>query len=174
MSLNVGKLVSKLMCMTINELQRKYDEVYGGNTQSHHKSFLIRRIAWQLQALEGGGLSAEARRRALDFAVDTNIRTRSNGRPPTRISRKTISPEMTTTKTIHVQVDSRLPMPGALLIRQYRGRTIQVRVLPNGFDYNGEVYRSLTAVAKAVTGGHWNGFHFFGIKSPNEKTAVNK
>lgn len=159
--------------MTVNELQSKYDEVYGGNTQSHHKSFLLRRIAWQVQALEGGELSIEARRRALDIAGNTSIRTRAIGRPPAITSRKNISSEITTTKTIQVQADSRLPMPGALLIRQYRGRTIQVRVLPKGFDYDGKVYRSLTAVAKAVTGSHWNGFHFFGIKVPKRKTVAN-
>jgi hypothetical protein len=43
--------------------------------------------------------------------------------------------------------DPRLPMPGAVLTREYKGRTIQVTVLPNDFDYDGQVYRSLSAVA---------------------------
>jgi len=60
--------------------------------------------------------------------------------------------------------NNRLPMPGAMLTRQYRGQTIQVMVLPNGFEYEGQIYRSLSAVAKAVTGSHWNGYGFFGLK----------
>jgi hypothetical protein len=52
-------------------------------------------------------------------------------------------------------------MPGAVITRQYKGDTIEVRVLPHGFEYLGEVYRTLSAVAKAVTGTHWNGYHFF-------------
>jgi hypothetical protein len=54
-------------------------------------------------------------------------------------------------------------MPGAVLTREYRGRTIAVTVLDEGFECEGTVYRSLTAVAKAVTGSHWNGYLFFGI-----------
>jgi len=39
-----------------------------------------------------------------------------------------------------------------------------VRVLPNGFECDGTIYRTLSAVAKAVTGAHWNGYHFFGLE----------
>jgi len=65
-------------------------------------------------------------------------------------------------------------MPGALIRREHRGRTIVVRVLPNGFDFDGTVYRSLSAVARAVTGANWNGYLFFGLttdaKGPREGT----
>ena len=54
-------------------------------------------------------------------------------------------------------------MPGTTLSRKYKGRTILVRVLRRGFEYEGKVYRSLSAVAKAVTGSHWNGYLFFGL-----------
>ncbi len=60
--------------------------------------------------------------------------------------------------------DRRLPMPGAVLMRSYRGRAIEVRVLDEGFEYDGQRFRSLTAVAKAVTGSHWNGYDFFGLR----------
>ena len=62
-------------------------------------------------------------------------------------------------------------MPGALLTRNYKGRMIRVRVLPKGFDYEGTIYRSLTAIAEAVTGVHWNGYLFFGLKPPEKATA---
>ena len=55
-------------------------------------------------------------------------------------------------------------MPGSELCRHYKGRDIVVRVLlDGGFEWEGTVYRSLSAVAKAVTGSHWNGVHFFGL-----------
>ncbi len=54
-------------------------------------------------------------------------------------------------------------MPGTLLVRSYRGETRQVKVLDDGFEYDGRLYRTLTAVAKRITGQHWNGFHFFGL-----------
>ena len=54
-------------------------------------------------------------------------------------------------------------MPGATLTRRYKGRLIEVTVLEKGFEYQGERYRSLTAVAEAITGTHWNGFYFMGL-----------
>ncbi len=54
-------------------------------------------------------------------------------------------------------------MPGTILLRQYAGRTVQVQVREQGFEYDGQIYTSLTAVAKQITGRHWNGFHFFGL-----------
>ena len=52
-------------------------------------------------------------------------------------------------------------MPGTTLWREYKGRMIAVIVLPRGFEYEGKVYRSLSAVANAITGTHWNGMKFF-------------
>jgi hypothetical protein len=54
-----------------------------------------------------------------------------------------------------------LPLPGTILTRNYKGGLVQVQVLQHGFDYQGEVYKTLSAVAKAVTGQHVNGYAFF-------------
>ena len=59
--------------------------------------------------------------------------------------------------------DIRLPKPGDVLSRNYKGREIIVRVLGSGFEYEGRRFRSLSAIAKAVSGAHWNGLLFFGI-----------
>jgi len=58
---------------------------------------------------------------------------------------------------------NQLPMPGSLLIKEHRGETHVVKVLDSGFDYDGRLYRSLSAVAQEITGTKWNGFLFFGI-----------
>ena len=62
-----------------------------------------------------------------------------------------------------VQRDERVPPPGTILTRPFKGREHRVTVLPNGFEHDGEVYRSLSAVAHAITGSHWNGLLFFGL-----------
>lgn len=59
--------------------------------------------------------------------------------------------------------DIRLPKPGDVLSRFYKGRDIVVNVHKSGFEYDGHQYRSLSAIAKTVTGAHWNGLLFFGI-----------
>ena len=62
-------------------------------------------------------------------------------------------------------------MAGTLLKRRYKGQTVQVRVLAQGFEFDGEAYRSLSAVARKVTGAHWNGYHFFGLPRPGKEAA---
>ncbi|RLC08693.1 MAG: DUF2924 domain-containing protein [Deltaproteobacteria bacterium] len=155
MDMNAGKEVARLRRMTVAELRERYAEVFGEETRSRHKDYLVRRIAWRLQANAEGDLSERARRRAMELAADADVRLTA--------PRNKAAPAAGQTKvaTLHISQDDRLPMPGAVLTRQYKGRTIEVRVLPDGFEYEGEIYKSLSAVAKAVTGTHWNGYHFF-------------
>ena len=60
--------------------------------------------------------------------------------------------------------DPLLPPPGGQITRRYKGRTIAVTGLAEGFEYLGERHRSLRAVAKPITGPHMNGFRFFGLE----------
>ena len=169
--LNVGQKVSELRRMTVGELRLEYATVFGEQTRSFHKEFLVHRIAWRVQANAEGGLPERARKRALEIADDADLRTRSPGAPrPSSALVRSAAGGTAVIGRVEVQADDRLPMLGALLTREYRGRTIRVRVLPKGFDYEGTVYRSLSAVAQAVTGAHWNGYLFFGIQAP--KTQV--
>ena len=66
-------------------------------------------------------------------------------------------------------VDHRLPPPGTILTRPYKGQLLQVQVLTDGFAYAGRVYASLSAVAKAITGSHTNGFLYFRNTLNNHK-----
>lgn len=169
--LNVGQKVSELRRMTVGDLRREYAEVFGEQPRSFHKEFLVRRIAWRIQANAEGGLPDRARQRALEIANDADLRTRAPGAAQPSVGVEGVPVGRVVTKRVDVPTDARLPMPGALLTREYRGRTIRVRVLPNGFDYEGTVYRSLSAVAQAVTGAHWNGYLFFGIQAPKTQAA---
>jgi len=156
MALNVGKEITALRRMTVKELQAKHVEVFGEETRSHHKDYLVKRVAWRIQAQAEGGLSEQARQRAMELANDADLRTHAPRKPA-----DTAGCGPTKTAAIQIDHDTRLPMPGAVVTREYKGKTIEVHVLPNGFEYEGEVYRTLSAVAKAVTGAHWNGYHFF-------------
>lgn len=59
--------------------------------------------------------------------------------------------------------DRRLVLPGTLLVREYKGQSVVVKVLDEGFEYEGRRYKSLSAIAREVTGTKWNGFLFFGL-----------
>ena len=155
MNLNIGKEVAAMKRMTVAELRQKYAEVFGEETRSRHRDYLMRRIAWRLQAQAEGGLSERACQRARELAVTSDVRL-------TAPKRDTMAdPARTRIAAINLSQDGRLPMPGATITREYKGELIEVHVLPEGFEYAGDIYRSLSAVAKAITGTHWNGYHFF-------------
>ena len=167
MSANIAKEVAALGRLTVKDLRAKHIEVFGEATRSGNKDWLRKRIAWRIQANASGDLSERARRRADELANDADLRTTApKVTPDSQVA-------ITTTATVAFDHDSRLPMPGAILRRPYKGRDVVVRVLPRGFEYEGEVYRTLSAVARAVTGTHWNGYHFFNLTPGNPgKTGV--
>ena len=150
------KEIAALARMTVTELRKKHIEVFGERTRSGHKAYLVKRIAWRMQANAEGGLPERARRRAEELANDADLRTHAPRSMPEAEDHGD-----TMTATVTFDHDTRVPMPGALLTREYKGREIVVRVLPRGFEYEGEIYRTLSAAAKAITGAHWNGYHFF-------------
>ena len=154
--MNVEREVAALQRMTVNQLCGRYAEVYGERTNGRNKVWLVRRILWRLQARAAGGLSDRAKQRAAELADDADLRLNP---PPPRPASATPGP--LAVHGLRFPADDRLPPPGTILARKYKGAVLQVRVLPRGFEYEGEVYPSLSAVAKAITGSHCNGFHFF-------------
>jgi len=164
MALNIAKEVKILKSMTVGELREKYAETFDEETRSSNKQYLWRRIAWRMQANEEGGLSDRARRRAEELANIADLRLQAPKR-----KYRSVPTERTAVRPFSPSHDRRLPMPGAVLTREYRGAKIHVTILDTGFEYEGEVYRSLTAVAKAVTGSHWNGYHFFRLNDGDNR-----
>jgi hypothetical protein len=73
-----------------------------------------------------------------------------------------------------VERDPRLPRPGGVLTRTFQGTEIKVQILDAGFGYEGKTWRSLSAIAKAVTGTSWNGFLFFGLQTRAKAPAAQK
>ena len=160
MKLNIAEEVKALKSMTVGELRERYREFFGEESWASNKGFLRKRIVWRIQALAEGDLSERARRRAEELANDADLRIR----PPKQFPASAMPEGRTVVRQFSPSHDRRLPMPGTVLTRQYRGEMVMVTILDGGFEYEGQVYRSLTAVAGAITGTHWNGFHFFGLR----------
>jgi hypothetical protein len=156
MNLNVGKELAELRRMPVGDLRSRYAEVFGETTSTRHKDWLVKRIIWRMHAVAEGDLTERARRRAEELANDADLRFR----PPKAPSE---TPELvqTSTSTLATNGDARLPLPATIITRIYKGETLQVKVLPVGFEYEGEIYKSLSAVAKQITGSHCNGYLFF-------------
>ena len=102
MDLNIGKEVAAMKRMTVNELRGKYAEVFGEGTNARHKEWLVRRIAWRMQALAEGDISERARQRAAELANDADLRT-TIPKPPKFAP---ISPEQIKTTTISVATNT--------------------------------------------------------------------
>lgn len=156
MAINTGKEIAALKRMTVTQLRDKHVAVFGEETRARNKAWLVKRIAWRIQAQAEGDLTDRARERAAELANDADLRTKAP-----RKDADAAEGTQTKTVTVNIDHDPRLPMPGAVITRDYKGETITVKVLPQGFEHEGEVYRTLSAIAKAVTGAHWNGYHFF-------------
>jgi hypothetical protein len=160
MDIALVRAIEELRGLAVPALKAKYREVLGEETKSSHRQYLFRRIAWQLQAQVEGSLTERARIRAAQIADDADLRS---GGPkgfwswPDQARTTPPRPHSGTHR------DGRLPQPGTLLTRRHQGREVVVKVLDEGFEYQSQHYRSLSAVALAVTGTRWNGLLFFGL-----------
>ena len=163
MTVNVQRELTLLERMSVKELKRKYAEVFGDETRTGNRVWLVRRIAWRIQANAIGGLSERACTRATELSNESDLRSMPPKLPGDKV-KDTAGPPTTVTQSVAFSEENRVPLPGTMLSRQYKGRNIHVRVLHKGFEFEGEVYRSLSAVAKAISGTHCNGFRFFQLE----------
>jgi Protein of unknown function (DUF2924) len=162
MKAELNQNIDQLRQMTTAQLQLKYRELFGQPSHSNHKDYLFRRVAWRMQALAEGGLSERARQYAREIATDADLRLCApkqlvESEPAVRVANASR------------QLDPRVPAPGTQLIKQYKDKTLAVTVLEDGYQYEERVYKSLSAIARQVTGTQWNGYVFFGLRLRQEQ-----
>jgi Protein of unknown function (DUF2924) len=148
--MDLHQKLASLPHLRVNDLRSMYCEVFGEPTRANNRDWLTKRLAWRLQAQAMGGLSERAMARAKELANEADLRTT----PPASYA----------TVPTGGDRDHRLPAPGAVITRTYKGVEHHIEVLAEGFIWNGTTYDTLTKVAKAITGQHLNGFAFFGLK----------
>ena len=164
---DIAAEIAALDQMTTSELAELYAGLHGQPCRTRHRAYLIRKIAWRIQANAEGDLSERARNRAAELANDAEVRVMA---PKTMICPPQAGESATRTRPVLLgqagPTDPRLPASGSAIVRQYKGRIHGVVVEDGGFEYEGDRYRTLTAVAKRITGSHVNGFRFFrlGVK----------
>ena len=135
----------------LKDLKEKYQKLYGPKkVVPVNRTFLVKRIVYKLQEQKHGGLSQAAKDKA-----DALIRKHDP------VNNKSVRSKNGDAKKSNR--DPCLPIPGTIIAKVYKGKKLEVKVLEKGFEYRGKVYRSLSAIAKDVTGNIWNGFLFFGL-----------
>ena len=141
----VLKRIAKLQKMEFSELKELWLELFEKEAPPFNRAFLEGRLAYRLQEIAFGGLSDEATER-LKKLNETSVKVRR-------------------------AKASTMPINGTILVREFKGVEYRVRVMADGFDFNGIKYKSLTAVALKITGASWNGPEFFGLKLKKVKIA---
>ncbi len=149
MDASVLARLAALKAMSVKELKELWASLFATSAPNNSRSFLEVRIASRIQELTYGGLSRDTRR-TLDMLADE---------VEGKLVRKTMA------------VDARNPMPGTKLLREWNGTEHTVTILSDGYDWQSRKYKSLSAVAKAITGTNWNGFRFFGLRDKSRSVA---
>ena len=147
--------ILELKTKSLEELKAKYQEVFGQEPATNNKVFLWRKIAYRMQEIEHGGVFVETQGKIQELIIKYDPVNNKSLRPDNASDNQA--------KNARLSRDKRLPIPGTVVTKEYKGIMLQVKILERGFEYNGKVYKSLTAIAKEVTGAHWNGFLFFRI-----------
>jgi hypothetical protein len=160
--------IQALRQMTVAELRARWTELYGAEPRSRNKDYLWRRLAWKVQERAYGGHSEAARARLAELASEVSLGV-LRVRPPKGFDPDALAAKAEQAGTAKRTRDPRLPRPGTVLVRPYRGRELRVRVLESGFEWEGRRFSSLTETAQAITGQHWNGRLFFGLTPRSRK-----
>ncbi|MFA5146793.1 MAG: DUF2924 domain-containing protein [Candidatus Omnitrophota bacterium] len=136
------------------ELQEAYKGLFKEPGEfSHNRRYLIRRIAYRLQELEYGSISEKAQKRIKELIAKYDPINNKVLRPDPEAANQNYS--------YRPFRDKRLPIPGSKIIRMYKGKKLEVKVLERGFEYEGKIYKSISAVTLVITGTNWNAFDFF-------------
>lgn len=150
---DVPTRLAELERMTVSQLAEKFRELYGEPTRARNKPYLQKRLAWRIQELAEGGLPPSALKRIEELGDDMPERWRMKQDQKVRAAAQVaLEPR-----------DSRVPPVGTVLRRIFNGAPHEVTVCAEGFAYAGERYKTLSAVARHITGTPWNGFLFFGL-----------
>ena len=139
---DIAAALGALEARSTPELRAEWRRLYRGRPPRRlSRDLLLRAIAHRLQERVHGGLTLATRRRLNALAEELVAKGAAQFDPGTTLK------------------------PGTRLVREWHGRAHAVIVLEDGFDYDGQRYRSLTRIASLITGVHWSGPVFFGLKN---------
>src|SRR5438046_3004543 len=139
--------LAALKTAPVADLKNKWRDLFDREPPPYNRRFLENRLAYRIQELAYGGLSEDAVER-LDALADE-----LDGKAPKR--RKSLL--------------DRRPIAGTRLIREWKGSEHSVTVRLEDFEYQGRPYKSLSAIARRITGTRWNGLAFFGLKNTRSR-----
>jgi hypothetical protein len=164
-AVEVEREIVALDTLATKALQQRWRELYKTEAPPRIRpGFLRRAIAYRLQELAFGGLKPQTRRQLQKLAAQM----RSQREPANTVS-SLASSHRTPPRTIILP--RRVLSPGTRLMREWNGSTEIVEVVAEGFVWRDRPYRTLSAVAVAITGTKWSGPKFFGLARASAKSV---
>jgi len=157
--------LAELETMSVGQLRDRYREVFNEASTSRNKAYLRKKLQNRVQELAEGGSSETAKERVKELNKTTPVRRRFGKSGPTPANAKGkdkagAATENAAIDEVPADRDPRLPPPGTVLRKVHNDVAHQVKVLASGFEYKGQHYKSLSKVARLITGTIWNGFGY--------------
>jgi len=149
------KQIAALPGMSLNDLREKWRELFGTPPPGYSKAMMVRRLAYRIQELAQGGLSDSAQEHLRNVLEANGFNAK--GRFATGVY-----------KRWRRRKRKGMPVIGTRLVREWNGDRYEVTVVHGGYEFNGRRYRSLTAIAKEITGTKRSGPVFFGLRGQDE------
>lgn len=149
------KQILDLQRLPAADLAERYHELFGRAPRVQNAAWLRRQVAWKLQERANGGVSSRSRCRLDELMAQLDLPITTAPLPP---------------KPVPSRPEGSSPAVGTTLVREWHGQTIRVEVRDDGYEWRGSRYRSLSALAKAITGTTWNGRLFFGLSDRRAKS----
>lgn len=167
--------LAALETMNVPALAEKYRELYGEPTRSRNRAYLKKRLAWRIEANFQGDLSQGALARIQQLGDQLPERWQMRlGQRANAADATSDDASPTTTQAVLATTeprDPRVPPVGTVVRRVFDGKTHEVTVCVEGFEYEGRKYKTLSAIANQIAGSRWNGFLFFGLKKPGTSAS---
>lgn len=143
----IDNIIEELKSLSRNQLVQKWQKLFELTPlPTARREFLIKHLAWEIQAQEQGGYTKQTEKKLEALAKDLE-------------QNKDIKTDSLKLKSNILTIKA-----GTKLIREYQGKNHEVIVLEKGFQYNKKTYKSLSAIANEITNTRWNGKVFFGLK----------
>ena len=138
-ALSIIKQIIALQSMNEDSLLSMWDKFFDYKPEVSSRQHIISKIAYKIQELVYGGVDPATEEKIREQAKNTSLRSKK---------KKKFQPQI-----------------GTKIVKEYHEKTYEVLVVDDGFAYEGEVFKSLSAIANKITGTKWNGLKFFGVAS---------
>ncbi|MBI5725837.1 MAG: DUF2924 domain-containing protein [Planctomycetes bacterium] len=149
MDKTVLRQLAELQDMPFAALKERWRSLYGTEPPAYKREHIIRRLAYRIQELAFGGLPDQTKAELERIAEEDECQRKDN-------------------RAQRGKSKGTRPLPGTRIVRDWNGQRHEITAVEGGFEYKGRKYKSLSGIAKVITGAHWSGPQFFGLRTTKQ------